>query len=402
MNWSKLDLAVLLRQSRSAFAKLWSTVDFASNERVEFARAQMESETRSGVRTLAALFMLPLLGTALFSSHLGLGREYLYGFLALAGLSGHIYLSSRAVHDIEALYLLGMVLLVVSGTTFVLIAHRTGALGSVIIASVGLLFMAIPMVPWGLREGSIVAAMIYGLFTASIWSVADRFPSDTLWTFQMFMAASALLSTTVVARTALVRKRDITFRFDLELARAELETLSMEDSLTGVWNRRFLEAEFLEWSQSDAREDGRIHFALVDLGKFKSLNDRFGHTYGDQALVWVARALEHATGETGFVARVGGDEFACLIVADDAREQIDRAAEALNQTFRAAGEPDREVPTFSVGIVRLPTDRDCELAEVYKAADNALYEAKHQRGEALGVASVVTLRLGARDAQRSP
>ena len=113
----------------------------------------MEEEARSGVRTLAALFLVPLLGTALFSSRLGLEQSYFYGFLALAALAVHIHFSSRAVHDIGALYLLGMVLLVVSGTTFVLIAHSTQALGPVIFASVGLLFMAIPTVPWGLREG---------------------------------------------------------------------------------------------------------------------------------------------------------------------------------------------------------------------------------------------------------
>ncbi len=401
MGWSRVGLSKFLNRSRSLVTSPWSTVEFDTAEYNEFARASMEAETRAGVRTLAALFLLPMIGTALFAPQLGLERTYSYGFLALAALAIHIHISSRAVCEIEALYLLGMVLLVVSATTFVLIAHRTGAIGSVLFASVGLLFMAIPAVPWGLREGSIAAAMIYGLFTVSIWSVTERFPSETLWSLQLYMAAAAVVSTTLVARTALVRKHDLVVRCDLEGARNSLEMLSLQDPLTGVWNRRHLEAEFETISRGDEGKSEDVFLALVDLDDFKSSNDRFGHLYGDRVLCWVARALEVSVLEGGFVSRIGGDEFACVVVGEDGPARMEQAVQALTENFRNAGELDRESPTISIGLVRLPVDRDCTIDEAYKAADNALYECKRAKTSASESSSIVSLDLrGPRVAER--
>ena len=60
-----------------------------------------------------------------------------------------------------------MTLVIITGTAFVLLAHRTGAFGAVLFSSVVLLFMVIPMVPWGLREASVVTLLVYGVFSAS-------------------------------------------------------------------------------------------------------------------------------------------------------------------------------------------------------------------------------------------
>lgn len=402
MNWGRHDIKALLTRHLFLVSEMWSTVDFGSKDQSAFARDQMEAETRSGVRTLATLFLLPMLTAALFATQLGLDRVYGYGFLALAGLALHIHFSSGVVHEIEALHLLGMVLLVVSGTTFVLIAHKTGALDTVIFASVGLLFMAIPSMPWGLREASIALAMIYGLFTVSTWSVSDRFPLQTLWTLQLYMAAAAMISVTLVGRAALVRKRELSLRFDLERARGDLECLSYQDSLTGVWNRRHLQREFEAIAAAEERERDVVEFALVDLDSFKSLNDQYGHPYGDRVLCWVARALEVAIEEGGFVARIGGDEFVCILLGGSGLERMERAIACLAETVRAAGELDRFPPTFTTGLVRIPKGQDCDLETVYKAADNALYEGKRARGTNPSTSSsIVSLRLDATHAHRS-
>ena len=85
MNSFALGLPAFLKPARSTTDELWTTVDFTSIEETGFARTQIEAETRNG-------------------------------FLALAALAAQIFLSFRAVREIEALHLLGMVLLVVSGT----------------------------------------------------------------------------------------------------------------------------------------------------------------------------------------------------------------------------------------------------------------------------------------------
>lgn len=373
----------------------WSTSDFESREQAEFARERMTGEAQSGLRTLASLFLIPLVVAAAAARPLGLDAEFGYAFLALAGLAVHVHFSSRAIGEIRAIYLLGMVLLVVSSTAFVLIAHRTGSLDAALFASVGFLFMVIPAMPWGLREGLLTSAIIYGLFTASTWSVAERFDDRSLWGLQVYMLTAAFVSTTLVARTALIRKHDLKTRFRLDRARTKLETLSLQDALTGLWNRRYLEAEFTAWSSPERRKDRVAWIALVDLDDFKSVNDSHGHLYGDRVLGWAARALEEAVRDGGFVARVGGDELACLIDAEDGPAAVQRAVEAFSKAYRVAGEVDRTAPTFSAGLARLPMDRECGLDEVYKAADNALYEAKRGRSREARECSIVAVELGA-------
>jgi hypothetical protein len=197
---------------------LWSTTRFRAQGLSAYAETLMLEETRKGLKAMSLLFLALLLGSALFHSELGLGRTYVYTAMSLAALCTHVYFSSRAIREIRTLHVLGMTLLIISGTAFVLVAHQQGAFGAALFTSVALLFMVIPMVPWGLREASTVTLLIYAVFSSSTWAVKGRFDSETLWTLQAFMLAAGMVSLTLVARGASVRKEEIQSRYDLESA----------------------------------------------------------------------------------------------------------------------------------------------------------------------------------------
>lgn len=393
MSWSPLDLVAVLKRPGSLLGRLWDHEPDASEAHAAFARRELEGQARSGVQSLASVLLLPYLLTTIFAPQMGLERSGMFAAAALTVLCIHIYFSARAVRDIEALYLLATVLIVTSGTTQVLFAQRTGELDHIAFASVGLLFMAIPTVPWGPREGTVVCSVVYGLFMASTFSVHERFEPTTLWTFQVYLGTFFAICTAVVTRMALLRREDFALRFDLTRARSDLEELSLKDALTGAWNRRFLEQQFPDWAECDARRDGRAWFAIVDLDRFKQENDRYGHAYGDAILTGLAEGLAHAIGTEGFVVRLGGDEFACFFVGDDPRATIERAGVRLQFEFSARGYVDRGAPHFSAGITRLDPDEAPALTDAYKAADHALYRAKSKRARETGSSPIVCVEL---------
>jgi hypothetical protein len=147
--------------------RIWSSTDFGANELTRYASAVMCREARQGIFVLGILTMLLMAGLALLYHALGLGTAYPYTFGVLALLALHVAVSARAIADIKVLYLLGMMLLAVSGLAFVLLAHRYGVFTATLLSTVVLLFMVIPLVPWGLREALFAVGVIYLIFTGS-------------------------------------------------------------------------------------------------------------------------------------------------------------------------------------------------------------------------------------------
>ncbi len=359
-----------------SLARVWSTTRFAKGELSSYAEDLMVEETRRGLVAMAAVFLVLLAAFALVSERMGLGRPYVWTSAALGALALHVCFAARAISEIRTLHVLGMTLLIISGSAFVLLAHRTGAFGAALFSSVVLLYMVVPMVPWGLREASIVTLLIYACFSSSVWSVAGRFDAQTLWSLQVFMLTAAAVSLTLVARGTSVRKEDIQTRFQLERAQVELELLSRQDPLTGAWNRRFLESEFPAFLERLRKSGREGHFALLDLDHFKRLNDSCGHAHGDAVLRAVGEAFRERLGESGHLVRTGGDEFTLLVEGDEPGPAIADAVAAVREASRIPDAPEFSV---SVGIVTLPPWVDVSLDRVYRTADEALYAAKAAR-----------------------
>jgi len=154
------------------------------------------------------------------------------------------------------------------------------------------------------------------------------------------------------------------------LADARLEYLrqSRTDMLSGLPNRR----AFTEALASDER--GVL--LLLDIDRFKQVNDRYGHLAGDEVIVAVAREFAGLAGDHHLVARIGGEEFAVFfrdMTIEEAKRAADEARQAVETTVISAGGQRLNV-TISGGLAMIAAGRD--YAAAYSAADRALYLAK--------------------------
>lgn len=156
----------------------------------------------------------------------------------------------------------------------------------------------------------------------------------------------------------------------------QLKELARLDSLTGALNRRAL-FERLDLELPRARRNGTaVTFVLYDLDQFKALNDAHGHPAGDAALRSFTRILERNVRGTDAVGRVGGDEFALVLVGADAGDTaaiLDRIAVTLGADPPAMGEV-----RASYGTARAPDD-GWTREELVDAADRRLYDHKRRR-----------------------
>jgi len=164
-------------------------------------------------------------------------------------------------------------------------------------------------------------------------------------------------------------------------ANGKLEELARTDSLTGLYNRRYLK-ETLQYYFALARRGGRpIALAMLDVDYFKSYNDTHGHPAGDEILKAVAETIGERIRSTDIPCRYGGEEFAILFPDTDAREAFS-VAEYLRQRLEDRPFPNEEtqpggVLTVSIGVAGLDADlRD--PVELIQRADAALYRAKGQ------------------------
>ena len=362
-----------------AFRRAWSATGFEREELSAYACISLVNEVRAGVRAMSALIAALVVVAILAHTKLHLDGYYLYAYALVAALSLHIFIAAGQVHEVRGLYLLGMALLVISATALVFVAHRTGAISPLLLGNVLLLFVVIPMVPWGLREASIVTAAIWILLTSSTIGVAARFGADALTLLQMFMFTTALASLAVVGRAVGVRKGELSARHDLEAAREDLTRLSSIDPLTGAWNRRYLETAFRDLG---ARYNGlasSFYFALFDLDDFKILNDTYGHAAGDRVLQCFSDAVRSRLGDSGHLIRLGGDEFCAVFVTESPDALLAGVVEDARKQVRGLDGMRNAAFDVSLGYASATLNEAIALPALYRRADQNMYDAKPAR-----------------------
>lgn len=162
-----------------------------------------------------------------------------------------------------------------------------------------------------------------------------------------------------------------------------MTSLAMTDALTGLGTRRLFQ-DALEREQRARQRDRRAHAVLlVDVDRFKPINDRYGHAAGDAALVRLARALVGAVRRGDLVCRMGGDEL-CVLLVEPEGHALDAhgIAERIRASAQAIALPGGERLSVSVGVAENRPEEWLDGAALLEAADRALYAAKRRGGNA--------------------
>ena len=161
---------------------------------------------------------------------------------------------------------------------------------------------------------------------------------------------------------------------ELREANRALETLSITDGLTGLYNHRHFYETLARELQRSAREHNPLSLLLVDLDHFKQFNDRHGHTEGDAALRRVGQQIVASIRGSDLAFRYGGEELAVLLPACTAEQALE-VAEKIRATVETESRAQGRPATLSVGAATCP-EHATTAAELVKMADAALYEAK--------------------------
>jgi diguanylate cyclase (GGDEF)-like protein len=156
-----------------------------------------------------------------------------------------------------------------------------------------------------------------------------------------------------------------------------LKEQAFKDTLTGLYNRRFLEAIIDNLAAQVLRRETVLGILMCDLDFFKSVNDKYGHDAGDLVLKQTAQVIKDSVRKSDIVVRFGGEEFLVLLVDVEKNKAVD-VAEKIRKNIEIY---DFKIPqgivkrTISIGVSEFPTDADA-IWEAIKYADVALYKAK--------------------------
>jgi diguanylate cyclase (GGDEF)-like protein len=158
----------------------------------------------------------------------------------------------------------------------------------------------------------------------------------------------------------------------------DMRTLSVTDALTGVYNRRYLQARLAEECQRALRYGAGFSCLMVDLDHFKELNDTHGHPFGDEALKQVVGRVQKLIRKVDILARYGGEEFVLILPGTslaDARSLAERIRLAVQQA--PVVQDGTSAPlTCSVGACPFPTDKIRDMEDLIVHLDAAMYHAK--------------------------
>ena len=190
--------------------------------------------------------------------------------------------------------------------------------------------------------------------------------------------ASALFTTPDHKVRATVMFRDISEEVaarELAASRiAELEQTTGHDLLTGLWNRAGFAIAAEHALATADRRNTSTQLALVDLDGLRQINDTYGHSAGDSAIVAVASAIGRSLRQADLACRSGGDEF-LVLAADTSREGFDHLLDRISSELVSATDTPRPL-TVSVGTAERAPRSMISLAELIDAADRDMYQRK--------------------------
>lgn len=271
-----------------------------------------------------------------------------------------------------------LVIVVIAGVT----AGGIQTLNASVKASVTyLLFILLPLTIWVFLQGSLTYSLL----------------GITLVAFLAFMVVTSIRGHQLLVTTLFLRYENQALIEKISIANARLldhsKTLyeqSMHDSLTGLFNRRYLDETLPRELQRVSREKQSLCVAMLDLDFFKSFNDVHGHAAGDAVLRFIGTLMKETFRESDICCRFGGEEFLVVLLNTDmtsARTRLESFRNVVKQgkvLFQGQFLPPM---TVSIGVAEAP-EQGASVEEIIWAADKALYYAKEAGRDRIESASV--------------
>jgi diguanylate cyclase (GGDEF)-like protein len=324
---------------------------------------------RLAVGAIAAALVTANLGPQIGAAWLGIA----YGAEGLAWFATRRVLQGQQGDLAERfIYILCVTFLAANWAFLALLYWLSGRPGLQYVAIVVASAQLIHAQAFTFRSRAVLA--IQAVIPAGVLVTLMLFYSDLAGLEWMTAAIGTAATLGYVASSALANRKAAR---ELDASRDELEKIAYSDALTALANRRRFTVDMRQLMDYSRRNGTRFALVLIDLDRFKDINDRLGHDVGDALLVAAARRLQELTADDDSVARLGGDEFAVLIsdasdnqrVADFCQRIIDSVAAQLDVDGTQVS------ATSSVGVAVFPQDGSGQES-LYKAADKALYAAK--------------------------
>jgi len=208
----------------------------------------------------------------------------------------------------------------------------------------------------------IILAIMYLLFIAMLMITAKINSNLLHRTFELSEEKDSLIGELTVANQK------------LEESIEEIKVMSITDSLTGLFNRRYFDSTLRSEITRAKRNSHTLSLILIDIDNFKYLNDTFGHPYGDDFLVYVAESLKQSVRRANdTIFRLGGDEFAIILSNMTPEDSVTVCSQIQNQ-FKTHNKHDNV--TLSMSVVSISSTHNSALENIISTADQALYQAK--------------------------
>lgn len=164
---------------------------------------------------------------------------------------------------------------------------------------------------------------------------------------------------------------------ELENANMKLQQLSFKDELTGLRNRRYAESEISLQINNYRRYSTVFSLLFIDIDKFKSVNDTYGHDSGDKVLKWISNYLRSSIRNTDIPCRIGGDEFVIICNHSNGKNTLTLANKLVNNLVKECPDEIKAIwhPSLSIGVSEIsPSINDS--CDILGLADSSMYESK--------------------------
>lgn len=314
---------------------------------------------------LTSRFTLPLFRLILSSVVMGIGISASY-YIAMLGWNINIYKK-----DYTAFLLLFSVLIAMSGSGLAFLLsyklketehHRL----NLKIAFAIMMTLSI----MGMHYTALIATNITDKFISQYQAEHD------LLLFTIILVTCLVLVASFIV--AMLEQRLTQQNLELRKANKELANLSIQDNLTKLPNRLYL-VDYAEVLLSDHRyKDQKIAFLYIDLDRFKSVNDAFGHHVGDQLLIQMANRLHWQLNEKCKLLRIGGDEFLLIAENTNAEEAVvlaEKVLQLIQESYQILG---KEINiSASLGVALFP-EHGQNVQDLLMNADGAMLMSKEQ------------------------